>query len=100
MSSIHLDGAIQFRFYSQDPSKYVWDFICVNGTTQTWDSCSEGFLDLFIPDTRAGNTGEEINLEGLPWHHIAEDLEIVTGTKFGGPVKYIWRGKGIFNRSF
>ena len=84
------EGAeIQYRWFSQAPDKYFWMFFCNNGTVKTFDSCIGGFVDLQIRDTRPGMTGE-INLNGLPWHLIAEDIKF-TGIKFED-IKYIWRG--------
>ena len=52
-----------------------------------------GDFTLNIPDIR-DSEGEEIDLSGLPWHKIAEDLEDFTGRKFDDPtVKYVWMGE-------
>ena len=78
------------RFISQDTSKYFWWFICIDGSVRSFDSCDEGFFDLNIPDNRGG---EELDLTGLPWDKIAEDLEDFTGLKFDDPaIKYGWIG--------
>ncbi|KAH3692862.1 hypothetical protein DPMN_057593 [Dreissena polymorpha] len=38
-------------FYSQDPSKYIWKFFCLT-PGPTSGSCTSGFFDLVIEDTR------------------------------------------------
>ena len=87
-------GGFQFRYFSQAPDKYFWIFGCLNGTTQSWNTCPFKFFDLAIPDIRPGKAGE-INLSGLPWHLIAQDLRII-GIKFSDPdMTYIWQGPGI-----
>ena len=88
--------AAQLRFYSQDPTRYFWAFICFDGTVRAWDSCPHGYFDLLIPDNRQGVAGEEINLNGLPWGDIADDLDTAIGEIFASSaMKYIWRGPGI-----
>ena len=88
--------AVQLRFYSQDPTRYFWAFICFDGTVQAWDSCTHGYFDLLIHDYRQGATGEEINLDGLPWGDVSDDLDAAIGERFASSaMKYIWRGPGI-----
>ena len=81
------------RFISQDPSNYFWVFQCFEGTLDSIGSCSLGYFDLQIP---ARNTLEEdIDLTGLKWDKIAEDLYEFTGLTFDNTmveVKYAWKG--------
>ena len=65
----------------------------LNGTVHRFDTCINGYVDLLTRDIRPGLTGE-INLSGLPWYKILEDLEF-TGIKIDDPkMKYIWIGPG------
>ena len=86
-------GDQETRFISQDPSRYFWWFICLDGSARSFASCDEGFFDLNIPDNRET---EELDLAGLPWDKIAEDLEDFTGLQFDDvrdDVKYAWLGE-------
>ena len=58
------------------------------------EACNEGFLDLFIPDIRANQTGE-IDLNGLPWDQISEDVENFTGQTID-TLKYTQIGPGMY----
>ncbi|XP_052247889.1 uncharacterized protein LOC127855991 [Dreissena polymorpha] len=78
-------------FYSQDPSKYFWWLICLT-PGPTSGSCTSGFFDLVIKDTRTNLTGD-LNLVGLPWDRIAADLRAIRGLTFDNPaVTYVWTG--------
>ena len=97
-----LDGTfLQYRFFSQDAAKYFWTMFCIDGTAETFDSCSYGAIDLFIPASQHVNfaTGD-LNLQGLPWKEIAQDLKFYSGLdmeEIGNLfVKWIWRGPGTF----
>ena len=58
----------------------------------SFNGCDEGFFDLNIPDNREEEDGD-IDLSGLPWDKIAEDLESFTGLKIDDPrVQYKWLG--------
>ena len=90
------DSDASFRLFSQDPSRYFWMFGCFNGTVHSFDTCINGFVDLLTRDIRPGLSGE-INLSGLPWYKILEDIEF-TGIKIDDPkVKYIWIGPGRYS---
>ena len=83
------DSAADTRFISQDASKYFWWFICLEGSVRSFNACTKGFFNLNI----LRNFGvAEIDLSGLPWDKIAEDLEDFTGLQFDD-VKNIWLGK-------
>ena len=87
---------MELRPYSQDPEKYVWLHICVEGYTQTYKTCNWGYLDLFVNDLRPGATGD-VDLTGLPWHLIDEDVRAITGMHLSDPgVKFIFKGRGNF----
>ncbi|XP_052223500.1 uncharacterized protein LOC127839258 [Dreissena polymorpha] len=78
-------------FYSQDPSKYIWMLLC-RTPGPTPGSCTFGFFDLAIKDTRTNLTGD-LNLVGLPWDMIAADLRATRGLTFDNPVvQYVWTG--------
>ena len=87
-----LEGNVTNRFYSQEPATYFWNFICIEGTSETWNHCTNGFLDLLIHDKRP-STDDEIDLNGLPWKLISEDLYAVTRKRFP-EIKYTWLGPG------
>ena len=87
------DSGAQYRLFSQDPDRYFWNFGCLNGTVHSYDTCINGYVDLLTRDTRPGLTGE-LDLDGLPWDLILEDLKF-TGIGIADPeIKYIWRGPG------
>ena len=81
------------RFFSQDPSNYFWMFACYDGPVDSFGACKFGYFDLQIP---ARNPLEEdIDLTGLKWDKIAEDLYEFTGLTFDSTkleVKYAWKG--------
>ena len=81
------------RFISQDTSKHFWWFICIDGSVRSLEACDEGFFDLNIADNREEVEGE-LDLNGLPWDKIAEDLEDFTGLQIDDTVvKYGWIGE-------
>ena len=58
------EGEEDTRFISQDPSKYFWWFICLDGNVRSFASCNSGFFDLNIP---RNFELQELDLTGLPW---------------------------------
>ena len=98
--SLTAGSGTELRLYSQDPEKYVWIHICSEGNTQTYETCKWGFLDLFVNDLRPGATGD-VDLTGLPWHLIDEDIRAITGMHLSdpAPMKFIFKGLGIFTIS-
>ena len=97
-----LNGSyLQMRFFSQEPAKYFWTMFCIDATTETFEGCTYGFLDLFIPASQHVNlTTGELNLQGLPLKKIEEDLKFYSGVNMedtGDPfVKWLWMGPGNF----
>ena len=68
-------------------------FACYDGPVDSFGACKFGYFDLQIP---ARNPLEEdIDLTGLKWDKIAEDLYEFTGLTFDSTkleVKYAWKG--------
>ena len=93
-----LVGERQQRFFSQDIERYFWWFECFNGTVDTFRSCDYGFFDLQIPSI---NTTSELDISGVPWGQVAEDLMEFTGLKFrDSMVRFTWFGTGSCKYSF
>ena len=82
-------GKPDTRFISQEPNKYFWWFICMQGSVRSFQDCNEGSFNLNI---RRNFAIMEIDLGGLPWDEIAEDLEDFTGLKMEN-TKYTWLGR-------
>ena len=77
------------RFISQDPSKYFWWFICLEGgSVRSFEACDKRLFYLYIRQ----NFGTELDLTGLPWDKISKDLEDFTGKKIK-EAEYTWLGK-------
>ena len=76
-------------------------FDCFDGPVDSIGSCKFGYFDLLIP---ARNTLEEdIDLTGLKWDKIAEDLYEFTGLTFDNTrveVKYAWKGDSKISESY
>ena len=86
---ISTEAVTNTRFISQDASKYFWWFICVDGgSVRSFDACDKGLFYLYIRQ----NFGTELDLTGLPWGKIAEDLEDFTGLKMED-AEYTWLGE-------
>ncbi|XP_053388103.1 uncharacterized protein LOC128551313 [Mercenaria mercenaria] len=87
-TSIRMEG----KFYSQDINQYFWYDNCC-GYNEA-DECTLRYLDLLVskniyPDSLNG----ELDLQGLPWHHIAADLKNHFGMKFSDTrMKFAWKG--------
>ena len=81
------------RFFSQDLSNYFWMLACYDGPVDSFGSCKFGYFDLHIP--ARNSLEEDIDLTGLKWDKIAEDLYEFTGLTFDNTkleVKYTWKG--------
>ena len=57
-------------------------------------NCNVGYFDLQIPSI---NTTSELDISGVPWCQVAEDLREFTGLKFGDSmVRFAWLGIGSY----
>ena len=88
-NNVVTEGRTTTRFISQDSSKYFWWFICFRGSVRSFDACEKALVYLYI---RSGAGPAELNLAGLPWDDIAEDLRDFTGRSME-QATYTWLGR-------
>ena len=89
------DDIGETRLYSQDPDKYVVWFDCLDGSADSYETCTTSFVYILVPDVEGRNETEpvEIDLNGLPWSKIAYDVKFATGRRISD-FRYTWLGEG------